>query len=115
MSFADIADFVHEYPSLLAMMLVSHVLYDGVSLSRQWRIANEVVADIQKVDERRKILSDREQVVLHASRLGHVRLLRYVQLSREEAYTLCLPVASLYGHLECVRYLMAEFDIKVSD
>eukprot|EP01104_Vermistella_antarctica_P005434 TRINITY_DN1596_c0_g5_i1.p1 TRINITY_DN1596_c0_g5~~TRINITY_DN1596_c0_g5_i1.p1 ORF type:complete len:267 (+),score=40.09 TRINITY_DN1596_c0_g5_i1:38-802(+) len=109
---AVIADFIHRYSSLLAMMLVSHHLCDGVSLSRRWRIVNEVLADVTDMNERRKILFDREQVIIHASRVGRVRLLRYVQLKREEAYSLCLPVACLYGYLELVRYLMTEFDIK---
>eukprot|EP01104_Vermistella_antarctica_P010611 TRINITY_DN2845_c2_g1_i1.p1 TRINITY_DN2845_c2_g1~~TRINITY_DN2845_c2_g1_i1.p1 ORF type:complete len:164 (+),score=34.41 TRINITY_DN2845_c2_g1_i1:165-656(+) len=113
---AHIADYAHshdashQYRSLHAMILVSHHLRNGVCLSRQWRIVNEVLAEVQDVEERRKILFDRKEASMHASRSGNVRLLRFVQLTPQEAYAVCLPLASQSGHLECVRYLTTEFD-----
>eukprot|EP01104_Vermistella_antarctica_P018313 TRINITY_DN6735_c0_g1_i2.p1 TRINITY_DN6735_c0_g1~~TRINITY_DN6735_c0_g1_i2.p1 ORF type:complete len:236 (+),score=39.96 TRINITY_DN6735_c0_g1_i2:46-708(+) len=109
---AAIADVVHEFPHLCAMMLVSRRFRDGVSLSRTWRIVNEVVAHVTDVGERRKILLSRTESLKYASgRCVHARLLRFLQLSRDEALV-CLPLACLDGRLECVRYLVETFEIE---
>eukprot|EP01104_Vermistella_antarctica_P018564 TRINITY_DN6924_c0_g1_i1.p1 TRINITY_DN6924_c0_g1~~TRINITY_DN6924_c0_g1_i1.p1 ORF type:complete len:148 (-),score=1.81 TRINITY_DN6924_c0_g1_i1:110-553(-) len=110
---AAIADEVHEYRHLGAMMLVSHRFRDGVLLSRRWRIANEVLPYVPNVDDRRHILRSRKQTIEFVTkyRTDSVHLVRHLlRLTRDEAL-FSLLVACQHGRMELVRYLVETLDI----
>eukprot|EP01104_Vermistella_antarctica_P005220 TRINITY_DN1566_c0_g1_i1.p1 TRINITY_DN1566_c0_g1~~TRINITY_DN1566_c0_g1_i1.p1 ORF type:complete len:402 (+),score=71.57 TRINITY_DN1566_c0_g1_i1:149-1354(+) len=108
---AAIADCVSTFPHLRAMMLASRRLHHAVRLSKTWRAVDEIAADVtleEQKQQRKKILLDRDRSILYASELKNMRLLRFLQLSSDEAHFL-LPV--VVDRLECVRFLMTEFDL----
>eukprot|EP01104_Vermistella_antarctica_P009373 TRINITY_DN2411_c0_g1_i19.p1 TRINITY_DN2411_c0_g1~~TRINITY_DN2411_c0_g1_i19.p1 ORF type:complete len:477 (+),score=84.93 TRINITY_DN2411_c0_g1_i19:267-1697(+) len=104
---AAIADAVWEFGDLWSMLRASRRLYDGVLLSRRWRVVNEVTTTVSGVERHARLLFGRPLCLVHASSIGNIRLLRFLMPDREEAH-ICLPLVCAEGHVECLHYLWME-------
>eukprot|EP01104_Vermistella_antarctica_P011714 TRINITY_DN3304_c2_g1_i1.p1 TRINITY_DN3304_c2_g1~~TRINITY_DN3304_c2_g1_i1.p1 ORF type:complete len:258 (+),score=40.25 TRINITY_DN3304_c2_g1_i1:337-1110(+) len=82
---ALIADFVHDFDDLASLSLVCRWARNGVLLSRQWIVVEEIVAATNgNVKEQRLALHDRRWCAEYACRKGLLRCVRALDLSRSE-------------------------------
>eukprot|EP01104_Vermistella_antarctica_P000624 TRINITY_DN10774_c0_g1_i1.p1 TRINITY_DN10774_c0_g1~~TRINITY_DN10774_c0_g1_i1.p1 ORF type:complete len:370 (+),score=57.93 TRINITY_DN10774_c0_g1_i1:208-1317(+) len=114
---ALIADHTNGVDDLAAMSLVCRRLRNGVLLSHQYTVIEEIIsATAGDLCLRKKLLYCRPQLVKYACKQGMLRCLRALNLSYDEVISLrCIPAACTCDHVDVLRYLHTTYDLTADD
>eukprot|EP01104_Vermistella_antarctica_P009525 TRINITY_DN2457_c0_g1_i4.p1 TRINITY_DN2457_c0_g1~~TRINITY_DN2457_c0_g1_i4.p1 ORF type:complete len:354 (+),score=78.91 TRINITY_DN2457_c0_g1_i4:166-1227(+) len=121
---ALIADFVYDVDDLARMSLVCRRLHNGVLLSRQWIMIEEIVAATAgNVKEQKEYLHDRSLWAHYACAKGLLRCLRTLNLTRRDVTSGTLArgrqamwiIALRHGQLDIFKYLHTTYALTALD